>query len=132
MDLIEAIKNRRSIRSFKPDPVPREILEQLIEVSRWSPSGSNTQPWELAILGGKELQKVKDRIARDSQSGKPHPDIPYPPMPEPFDSRQRELGKQMNAYWRHNPEAKKKPRAAGAQFLAPLTLSFSQSNARSA
>jgi nitroreductase len=91
MDLIEAIRKRRSIRSFKPDPIPKEVLEQIIEISRWSPSGSNSQPWELTVLGGEALEKVKTRLLIDMKSSKAHPDIPYPPMPEPFRSRQRDL-----------------------------------------
>lgn len=97
MDIIEAIQNRRSIRSFKPEPVPREVLERLIETSRWSPSGSNTQPWELAILGGKTLEEIKTRIVKDMKNIPAHPDIPYPPMPEPYRSRQRELGRATSA-----------------------------------
>lgn len=102
MDIIEAIQTRRSIRSFKPDPVPREILEQLLLVSRWSPSGSNTQPWEVLVLTGKILDEVKGRLVDVMQPGPEksaaHPDIPYPPMPEPFVNRQRALGKQMQAH----------------------------------
>ncbi len=98
MELVEAILKRRSIRNFKPDPVPREVLEKLIDISRWSPSGSNTQPWELLILGGKVLEDVNSRIVQAMQSGKGHPDIPYPPMPEPYLSRQKAVGQQMNAY----------------------------------
>lgn len=98
MDLIEAIRSRRSIRKFKPDPVPREILEQILLASRWSPSGSNTQPWEFAILGGKVIEEVKNRIEEKIRNGvKMHPDIPYPPMPEPYVSRQREVMRQMSS-----------------------------------
>ncbi len=104
MDLIKAILERRSIRSFKPDPVPKEVLTQIIETSQWSPSGSNTQPWEFLVLGGKVLEEVKERLAKASlaEPGKSptaaHPDIPYPTMPEPFISRQRAVGKVMQAY----------------------------------
>jgi nitroreductase len=98
MDLNQAILERRSIRSFKPDPVPQEILEKLIDISRWSPSGSNTQPWELIVLGGKKLEEVKDRLVQAMQTGKGNPDIPYPPMPEPYLSRQKAVGQQMKAY----------------------------------
>jgi len=104
MDLIKAIYDRRSIRSFKPDPVPKDVLARIIDTSRWSPSGSNTQPWEFLILGGTVLKEVKERLVKATQPGPgkspvaAHPDIPYPPMPEPFISRQRALGKAMQAY----------------------------------
>jgi nitroreductase len=98
MNIIEAIYSRRSIRSFKPDPVPRGVLEQLVDASRWSPSGSNTQPWEFAILGGKVLDEVKDRITQCMQSTRAHPDIPYPSMPEPYLTRQKTLHQLRETY----------------------------------
>jgi nitroreductase len=46
----EAIEKRRSIRKFKPDPVSQEILQELIDVARLAPSGSNAQPWRFKIV----------------------------------------------------------------------------------
>ncbi|MDP6782707.1 MAG: nitroreductase family protein, partial [Dehalococcoidia bacterium] len=46
--MIEAVKARRSIRAFKTDPVPRDVLQELIDATRWCPSWENVQPWELA------------------------------------------------------------------------------------
>jgi nitroreductase len=48
--LLEIVKNTRSIRRFKPDPVPDEFLHKIIEVARWAPSGFNQQPWEFVIV----------------------------------------------------------------------------------
>jgi len=50
MDLMEAIKGRRSIRKYKPDPVSEEVLQKVIEAVRWSPSWANTQCWEVIIV----------------------------------------------------------------------------------
>jgi len=50
MDLMEAIKGRRSIRKYKPDPVPEEVLRTLMEAVRWSPSWANTQCWEVIVV----------------------------------------------------------------------------------
>ena len=52
MELIKAIKERRTIRKFKPDPVPRELLEQLIQGAMWAPSAMNEQPWKFYVLTG--------------------------------------------------------------------------------
>lgn len=52
MDLYDVIKNRRSHRFYKTDPVPRQVLEKIIEAALWAPSGTNQQPWDLAILTG--------------------------------------------------------------------------------
>jgi len=100
MDLVDAIHTRRSIRSFLPTPVPKEVLQELFDVSRWSPSGSNTQPWELAVLGGKALDEVKEYIVNHMKTTPAHPDIPYPPMPEPYRTRQKVLMQTMNAHQR--------------------------------
>jgi nitroreductase len=53
MDMYTAIKNRRSHRMYKPDPVPREVLERVCEVALWAPSGTNLQPWDITVLTGK-------------------------------------------------------------------------------
>jgi nitroreductase len=50
MDLMEAIKERRSIRKYKPDPVSEEALQKVFEAVRWSPSWANTQCWELILV----------------------------------------------------------------------------------
>ncbi len=45
MDIIEAVKTRKSIRGFKKDSVPCEVLREILEISCRAPSGSNSQPW---------------------------------------------------------------------------------------
>jgi FMN reductase (NADPH) len=57
---IELLKSRRSIRAYKPDPIPDEYIQKIIEAARWAPSGGNSQPWEFIVIKKKEL---KDRIA---------------------------------------------------------------------
>ena len=41
----EAIAGRRSVRAFKPDPVPRDLVERILNVAARAPSGTNMQPW---------------------------------------------------------------------------------------
>ncbi len=107
MEVIEAICNRRSVRSFKSDPVPREVLEDLLEVCRWAPNASNTQPWEFAVLGGKVLEEVKDRLVEkvkaewDNTRGgfrSTNPDIPFPDLPEPYLNRSLALRAQIDTH----------------------------------
>src|SRR4030066_2540323 len=57
---IELLKSRRSIRAYKPDPIPDEFVQKIIEAARWAPSGGNSQPWEFIVIKKKE---IKDRIA---------------------------------------------------------------------
>ena len=85
MEVIEAIRGRRSVRGFKPDPVPREVLEKLLDVCRWAPSPRNTQAWELAILGGKVMEDIRARLTKKVEAKEdPMLDIPPSEPPEPY------------------------------------------------
>jgi len=53
MDIYELIRQRRSIRQYKPDPVPREVLERILEAASWAPSGKNMQNWRFFVMQGK-------------------------------------------------------------------------------
>ena len=79
MDLIEGIETRRSIRAFKDTPIPEEILNKILEAASNSPSFTNTQPWEVAVVRGKkkeELSKIIFDLAGKKAEGRP--DIPRP------------------------------------------------------
>ena len=79
METIDCIKTRQSIRKFKPEPVPEEILMSLIDTARWSPSYKNTQPWEIIILSGKRKEGVSELMIRLFESDTPpSPDLPTP------------------------------------------------------
>lgn len=92
MNIIEAIENRRSIRAFKPDTVPDDILKKIIETACWSPSYTNTQPWEVAVVRG----KIRDALSRELYATalsdtSPTPDIPKPKIwPEELNERAKE------------------------------------------
>jgi nitroreductase len=57
--LTELVRKRRSIRRYKPDPIPDEYVEKIIEVARWAMSGANGQPWEYIVI---KDQKVKEKF----------------------------------------------------------------------
>ena len=61
MEVLEAIKTRSRIRAYKPDPVPEEVLEEILEAGRWAPSAANSQPWEFIVFTDPE---IKRRLAR--------------------------------------------------------------------
>jgi len=89
VELIEAIKVRKSIRGYKPDPVPKEVLNQILDIARYSPSGVNNQPWEFIVLTGDALERVKEVNAQLFTSGtEPSPDIPEPRFTGPYRERQ--------------------------------------------
>ena len=61
--LLELVKKRRSTRKFKPEPIPDEYVDKIIEAARWAPSGANSQPWEFIIIKKPELkQKIIEYI----------------------------------------------------------------------
>jgi len=55
--IINAICNRRSIRLFKSDPVPDEILWTILEAARWAPSGEDVQPWSIVVIKDPEKRR---------------------------------------------------------------------------
>ncbi len=65
MDLIEAIKGRRSIRRFKAQTVPEETIMQIIEAATYAPSAGNIQPWRFIIAKNPDLKKNLAKAAYD-------------------------------------------------------------------
>jgi len=60
MDFMDVVKKRRSIRSYKPDPVPEEVLNQVLEAARLAPSGGNGQPWHFVIIKDPKKKRMLD------------------------------------------------------------------------
>ena len=61
----DAISSRHSVRSFLDRPVARESVEQILEVARFAPSGTNTQPWLVYVLGGEVKKAMSAEILAD-------------------------------------------------------------------
>ena len=79
MDAVECIKTRMSIRKFKPEPVPKEVLMEVINIAKWSPSYKNSQPWESIILSGKKKEALTTMLLGLLEKGTtPRPDLPEP------------------------------------------------------
>ncbi len=92
MDILEAIQSRKSIRGFKPDPVPEEILKEIIKIGTRAPSGLNTQPWEIAVVTGKALDNINNGNVEKLVSGAPSTrEIPSKPYEGKYRQRQIEL-----------------------------------------
>jgi nitroreductase len=58
-EFIDLVKLRRSVRRYRPDPVPRELIEKCLEAARHSPTACDTQSWHFIVAEG----RLKDRIA---------------------------------------------------------------------
>ena len=56
MDVLEAIRNRRSIRRYRDEPVPEDVLGQVLEAGRWAPSSANRQPWEFVVVREEQVR----------------------------------------------------------------------------
>ena len=98
MDIIEAIKTRKSIRAFKPDPVSKQIVSDILTISCHSPSGVNQQPWEFAVVTGAKLDELRNNNTELLTGGAPQ-QRDYASHDKPKDSlyrkRQVELAVQL-------------------------------------
>jgi nitroreductase len=56
MDVLEAIKERRSIRKFEPKKVPNELIRSILDAARWAPSAKNSQPWEFIVIKNRDTK----------------------------------------------------------------------------
>jgi nitroreductase len=99
MDVIEAIKERKSIRAFKPDPVPLDMLKKILEQAQRAPSWANTQPWEFAVATGKKLKAIQDAFVKKGmgpmQNSQSEVARPYD-FPEPYSTRIKKMQVQEN------------------------------------
>lgn len=128
MNIIEAIKNRRSIRAFKADPIPDEILKKIMKSAGKSPSYTNTQPWEVAVVSGKIKDKLSRELYKIASSDTPiTPDIPKPLVwPEELEKRSKEHGERrfkVLGIGREDTEKRKNLRLLNFKFYgAPAVL----------
>ena len=93
-DFETVVKARRSIRGFLPDVVPQDILDKVFELARWSPSGTNIQPWETFVASGQTRDRLREAFierARNKIPANPdHISSKKGKMGEPWKQRQRD------------------------------------------
>lgn len=89
MNVKDALLSRRSCRAFKPDPIDRETILEVLEAATRAPSWANTQPWEIYVAGGRSLDRLRQAyLAEYLKEVKRHPDI-APPQAWPAPHKQR-------------------------------------------
>ena len=66
MELEHAIRTRRTHKAYGSDPVPRETLEELLELARWAPNHNLTNPWRFRVLGPDSLARLKQAAGPDA------------------------------------------------------------------
>jgi nitroreductase len=98
MHIDEALTNRRSARAFRPDPVPREVLEDILRIAARAPSGTNIQPWKIHVVAGEVRAQLEREVLAHRETDPPDGTSEFPRMgkrKEPYTSRMRKLGKEM-------------------------------------
>lgn len=83
--LTKLVGERWSCRAFRPDPVPRELIERVVEIARAAPSWCNTQPWHMHITEGEETDRF--RTALRTHVGSVMSEQPDLPFPEAYEGR---------------------------------------------
>jgi nitroreductase len=96
MDVAEAVKKRISTRAFKPDPVPGEIVRELLETAAWAPSGGNLQPWRVYAVAGAPLAEFKTLIETTPME-EPEYEVYPPNLWEPMRTRRYVCGEDLYA-----------------------------------
>jgi len=92
VNIIEAIRMRKSIRDFKPDPVSKAILSQILEIASRAPSSENSQPWEFTVIAGNVLDNIRNANIEKLKAGaSPHPDLHTQGWPRGSVYRRRQI-----------------------------------------
>ena len=116
MDVREAVASRFSCRAFRPDPVPEQVVREIVELAARAPSGGNVQPWRVYAIAGARVEALKAQLAPRMDElpkgeGTEYPIFP-PDMKEPFRTRRFAVGEML--YHSIDVRAWRSSRAAAA------------------
>jgi nitroreductase len=128
MDIIRAIETRKSIRAYQKRKVSKDLLSKIIHTSLRSPSATNLQPWNLYVITGEVLEKIrKENVERFLSGGKPTFEEPL--LNDLFRARRSRLAKDLFGLLGIEREDKEKRREWAAQghayFDAPTVVIIS-------
>ncbi len=94
--LDEIILNRRSIRGFRPDPVPRETLLEVLELAQRTPSNCNVQPWRVFVATGARCNRLRERLTAAMRAQQESPmTLPIDTFRDEYRKRQIECAAEM-------------------------------------
>ncbi|MGR3758653.1 nitroreductase [Roseobacteraceae bacterium NS-SX3] len=92
-ELDTLMSQRFSCRAFRPDPVPRAVVEDILRTAQKVPSWCNAQPWKLTLTSGKETDRLRGALSKAAQAGGHAPDLPFPAgYSGEYQARRRECG----------------------------------------
>jgi nitroreductase len=97
VNVSEAVAARTSVRAFRPDPVPGEVVRGILEAAAKAPSGGNLQPWRVYALAGEPLATFKIAISTNPFGETPEYDVYPPNLWEPFRTRRFQNGEDLYA-----------------------------------
>ena len=72
MNYDDVVLGRRSIRGYKPDPVPKALIEEILSIAMRAPSSMNTQPWNFYVISGEPLDRIRQGNTERNLAGIPH------------------------------------------------------------
>ena len=128
MNVSEAIQRRMSIRAFKPDPVPGEVVADILVRAAQAPSGGNLQPWRVYGLAGAPLAEFKALAAANPFGETPEYEVYPPNLWDPFRTRRFQNGEDLYATIgipREDKPARLRQLAKNGEFFgAPVGLFF--------
>jgi nitroreductase len=125
MDFESVIRGRRSIRRFTSEPVPDELIQEILERARWSPSWANTQAWNIYVVAGHALARLKSASQAPAQREAPAgPDFRMPrEWPAHLAARTKQLFDLRSATGNEGAPAPAVP-SLGEFYGAPCVLFF--------
>lgn len=116
MDILEAIKTRKSIRDFTDEQVPQKVIREILEIACRAPSAMNTQPWEFIVVAQGVLEKIKRTVVEKLQAGeKPHSEHSVVGWPKESIYRQRQVELAKNIF--HLMDIKREEADKRSQWL---------------
>jgi len=128
MDVSEAVARRVSIRAFRPDPVPADLVADILTRAAQAPSGGNLQPWRVYGLAGAPLSEFKALVAANPFGETPEYEVYPPNLWEPFRTRRFQNGEDLYAMIglpREDKPARLRQLARNGEFFgAPVGLFF--------
>ena len=131
MDILEAMRGRKSTRAYLDKPVARATVEAILDAARWAPSGVDSQPWKVAVVSGTTKERISsDLLAARTAKQPENPDYAYYPSEwqEPYKSRRKATGLALYAalkIGKDDPQARMKAWNNNYRFFgAPVGLLF--------